>query len=205
MNQAYAVPAAPIMLSAEIKKSRFITLLEPACGTVAAKAFIARIRAEHPSAAHHCWAYIAGPADDQQQWGFSDDGEPSGTAGRPMLAQLAGSGLGEITAVVVRYYGGVRLGTGGLVKAYGGGVQQALKRVVRQQKIPYSRFILSCSYGQVAWVEAVVRQVDGRILQGDYQESIILSVELPAARLDEANEKLRDLSHGALLFSADSQ
>lgn len=68
------------------------------------------------------------------KWGFSDDGEPSGTAGKPILAQLSGSGIGEITAVVTRYYGGVRLGTGGLVKAYGGGVQQALKLIETEEK-----------------------------------------------------------------------
>ncbi len=87
----------------------------------AAKAFVESVRADHPDARHHCVAWVAGPPDDSQQLGFSDDGEPAGTAGKPMLAQLMGSGVGEITAVVVRYYGGILLGTGGLVKAYGGG------------------------------------------------------------------------------------
>ena len=82
----------------------------------AAKAFVESVRAEHPDARHHCVAWVAGPPDDSQQLGFSDDGEPAGTAGKPMLAQLMGSGVGEITAVVVRYYGGILLGTGGLVK-----------------------------------------------------------------------------------------
>ena len=78
-------------------------------GVEAARAFVQQVKAEHPTARHHCWAYVAGRPDDSQQLGFSDDGEPSGTAGKPMLAQLMGSQVGEITAVVVRYYGGIML------------------------------------------------------------------------------------------------
>ncbi|WP_268597189.1 YigZ family protein, partial [Escherichia coli] len=121
----YPIPAEATCFTEEIKKSRFITLLAPTSGVEAAKAFIQQVRDEHPAARHHCWAFVAGSPDDSQQLGFSDDGEPSGTAGKPILAQLMGSGIGEVTAVVVRYYGGVKLGTGGLVKAYGNGVQQA--------------------------------------------------------------------------------
>ncbi len=79
------------------------------------------MKQKHPDARHNCWGFVAGRPDDSMLWGFSDDGEPSGTAGKPILAQLSGCGVGEITAVVTRYYGGIRLGTGGLVKAYGGG------------------------------------------------------------------------------------
>jgi uncharacterized YigZ family protein len=93
---------------------------------------------------------VAGPPDDSQQLGFSDDGEPAGTAGKPMLAQLMGSGVGEITAVVVRYYGGILLGTGGLVKAYGGGVHQALAQLTTQRKTPLTAYTLQCEYGQLA-------------------------------------------------------
>ena len=124
--ESWLIPAAPVTVVEEIKKSRFITLLAHTDGVAAAKAFVESVRADHPDARHHCVAWVAGPPDDSQQLGFSDDGEPAGTAGKPMLAQLMGSGVGEITAVVVRYYGGILLGTGGLVKAYGGGVHQVL-------------------------------------------------------------------------------
>ncbi len=103
------------------------------------------VRAEHPDARHHCVAWVAGPPDDSQQLGFSDDGEPAGTAGKPMLSQLMGSGVGEITAVVVRYYGGILLGTGGLVKAYGGGVQQALNMLAHHPAKRRSPNILCCA------------------------------------------------------------
>ena len=125
--ESWLIPAAPVTVVEEIKKSRFITMLAHTDGVEAAKAFVESVRAEHPDARHHCVAWVAGAPDDSQQLGFSDDGEPAGTAGKPMLAQLMGSGVGEITAVVVRYYGGILLGTGGLVKAYGGGVNQALE------------------------------------------------------------------------------
>lgn len=111
--ESWLIPAAPVSVVEEIKKSRFITLLAHTDGVAAAKAFVESVRADHPDARHHCVAWVAGPPDDSQQLGFSDDGEPAGTAGKPMLAQLMGSGVGEITAVVVRYYGGILLGTGG--------------------------------------------------------------------------------------------
>ena len=112
--ESWLIPAAPVTVVEEIKKSRFITLLAHTDGVAAAKAFVESVRADHPDARHHCVAWVAGPPDDSQQLGFSDDGEPAGTAGKPMLAQLMGRGVGEITAVVVRYYGGILLGTGGL-------------------------------------------------------------------------------------------
>jgi len=195
---AYFVPAGPVTVVAEIKKSRFITLLEPCAGIEAAKAHIRHIRALHPAAAHCCWAFIAGAPGDSQQCGFSDDGEPSGTAGKPMLAQLSGSGLGEIVAMVVRYYGGLTLGTGGLVKAYGGGVQQALKQVGRVEKIPSLEFVVLCLYDQQPGIEAVVKQVAGRIVHSEYGESIILKVAIPFDRVALAKEKLRAISRGAL-------
>lgn len=132
MAAGYSIPAAPLELSEEIKKSRFITFIAHTPTVEVAKVWVNEIKQLHPGARHHCWAFVAGAPQDSQVYGFSDDGEPSGTAGKPMLAQLMGSGLGEIAAVVVRYYGGVLLGTGGLVKAYGGGVGAALKRLETQ-------------------------------------------------------------------------
>jgi uncharacterized YigZ family protein len=141
---SWLIPASPVTFVEEIKKSRFITLLAHTDGVEAAKAFVESVRAEHPDARHHCVAWVAGPPNDSQQLGFSDDGEPAGTAGKPMLSQLMGSGIGEITAVVVRYYGGVLLGTGGLVKAYGGGVQQALNQLTTTRKTPLTEYTLLC-------------------------------------------------------------
>lgn len=196
--EPYLIPDAAISVSEEIKKSRFITLLAPTCGVDAAKAFIQQVRAEHPTARHHCWAFVAGAPNDSQQLGFSDDGEPSGTAGKPILAQLMGSGIGEITAVVVRYYGGVKLGTGGLVRAYGSGVQQALKQLVVSYKIPQIAYTLQCDYAQLALVENLIQHSEGHIIHGEYGVAVVLHIALPATVTEIFGNKLRDLSRGSL-------
>lgn len=198
--QPYSVPAEPVSFSEEIKKSRFITLLARTEGVEAAKAFIQEIRNQHPAARHHCWAFVAGAPDDSQQLGFSDDGEPAGTAGKPILSQLMGSGIGEITAVVVRYYGGIMLGTGGLVKAYGGGVQQALKQLVVQQKVPLVEFAVQCDYSQLQLVETLLSQVGGHILRSEFGAAVDLVLALPAADAPAIVSHLFDISRGTLIL-----
>ncbi|QDY40556.1 IMPACT family protein [Candidatus Pantoea soli] len=196
---AYDIPAEAVSLSEEtIKKSRFITLLAHTDGVQAARDFVQQVKSAHPAARHHCWAWVAGAPDDSQQLGFSDDGEPSGTAGKPMLAQLMGSGVGEITAVVVRYYGGIMLGTGGLVKAYGGGVQQGLKQLVRQRKIPMQHFTLQCEYAQLSDIERLLQRFDGRVEESHYQDRITLRLALPYPQIDGFTHNLSDYSRGAL-------
>ncbi len=196
---AYDIPAEAVSLSEEtIKKSRFITLLAHTPGVEAARAFVQQVKQEHPTARHHCWAWVAGAPNDSQQLGFSDDGEPSGTAGKPMLAQLMGSGVGEITAVVVRYYGGIMLGTGGLVKAYGGGVQQALKQLARQRKVPMQSFTLQCDYAQLGDIERLLQRFDGIIEESHYQDRIALRLALPHPQVVGFRQNLSDYSRGAL-------
>lgn len=200
--ESWPIPASPVTFTEEIKKSRFITLLAHTDGVEAAKAFVESVRAEHPDARHHCVAWVAGRPDDSQQLGFSDDGEPAGTAGKPMLAQLMGSGVGEITAVVVRYYGGVLLGTGGLVKAYGGGVRQALNQLTTQIKTPLTEYTLLCEYGQLSGIETLLGQFSGVIVTSDYQASVQLRVALPQAKVDAFTAKLADFSRGSLQLLA---
>lgn len=197
--EAYDIPAADVCVTEEtIKKSRFITYLAHTEGSEAAKAFVRQIREQHPDARHHCWAWVAGAPDDSQQLGFSDDGEPSGTAGKPMLAQLMGSGVGEVTCVVVRYYGGIMLGTGGLVKAYGGGVRQGLQALTRCRKVPMQRFTLRCDYGFLTEAERLVERFNGKITASDYQVDIHLTLALPFDSIRECEKQLSDLSRGAL-------
>ena len=195
---SWLIPAAPVTFVEEIKKSRFITYLAHTDGVEAAKAFVESVRAEHPDARHHCVAWVAGPPNDSQQLGFSDDGEPAGTAGKPMLAQLMGSGVGEMTAVVVRYYGGVLLGTGGLVKAYGGGVSQALAQLTTLRKTPLTEYTLQCEYGQLTGVETLLGQFSGKIIASEYEAFVRLRVALPQSELAAFSTKLADFSRGAL-------
>jgi uncharacterized YigZ family protein len=203
--QPYLIPAVPVTISEEIKKSRFITLLAHTCGVNEAKDFIQQVKQQHSTARHHCWAFVAGTPTDSQRLGFSDDGEPPGTAGKPILAQLMGSGIGEITTVVVRYYGGIKLGTGGLVRAYGSGVQQALKQIEVKYKVPQVEYTLQCDYAQLAIVETLLQQVEGQILRSEYTQLVILHLSLPANQASQAGDKLRDLSRGTLQLTPISQ
>lgn len=203
--QPYPIPSTVISVSEEIKKSRFITWLAPTYGVTAAKVFIQQIRDQYPGARHHCWAFVAGSPHDSQQLGFSDDGEPPGTAGKPILGQLMGSGIGEITAVVVRYYGGIMLGTGGLVKAYGGGAHQALKQLVTRDKIQQAKYILRCDYAQLAGVEHLLQQKQGQIIQSEYGAAVELHLVLPIMSVEAFANQLRDLSRGNLQLTPISQ
>lgn len=196
--KSYLIPAEPVMFTEEIKKSRFITLLQHTDGVDDAKQFIQSVKDEYPDARHHCWAFVAGRPDDSQKLGFSDDGEPTGTAGKPIIAQLLGSEIGEITAVVVRYFGGIKLGTGGLVRAYGNGVQQSLKLLITKIKVPQVLCEVTCDYSFINQVELLIRQVEGTIIASDFGADVTLRISIPATLLSEVGDKLRDLSRGML-------
>ena len=180
----------------EIKKSRFITYLQHTEGLEQAKAFWAEIKAQHPNARHHCWATVAGKPTDSQQLGFSDDGEPAGTAGKPMLSALQGSQVGEISAVVVRYYGGILLGTGGLVRAYGNGVQQALKLLETERKsnVSYSKFIVIMHNNWIILCEQ--HQIE--IYQQDFQVQITLQLGISEDQIKPFEQALIEHSAGTL-------
>ena len=129
-----------------IRRSRFIVSMARVQGPDQAKAFIERIRAEHPDATHNCWAFQAGPAGSTAFAGCSDDGEPKGTAGRPMLTVLLHCGVGEIAAVVTRYFGGTLLGTGGLVHAYQGMVKKGLETLPVTERIETARIFVEMEH-----------------------------------------------------------
>ncbi|EGQ9221512.1 YigZ family protein [Vibrio parahaemolyticus] len=177
-DQPYLIPSAPVLFEEEIKKSVFITYLAHTPSVDAAKAFVDQIKAKHSDARHNCWGFVAGRPEDSMKWGFSDDGEPSGTAGKPILAQLSGSGVGEITAVVTRYSGGIKLGTGGLVKAYGGGVQQALKLLQTIEKKITTKLRLTLDYGLMPIAQSIMPQFGAVEVAAEYSDQVILVVEI---------------------------
>lgn len=195
---AYLIPAESVVVSEEIKKSRFITYLKHTDGIAEAKNFIQTIKHKYPDARHHCWAYIAGRPDDCQKLGFSDDGEPTGTAGKPMITQLLASHIGEITVVVVRYFGGIKLGTGGLVRAYANSVQHVLNLLNTQQKVLQKYYLIHCEYVHIKMIEQLIQQSAGQILAREYSENVILEISLPINVEQKFADKLRNLSRGAL-------
>src|SRR5215213_4658235 len=135
MSTTYSVPLTEIRREHIVLHSRFIATLAPVLNSDEARAFIARLKKEFADASHNVPAYIIGGGNTVTEY-FSDDGEPSGTAGKPALAVLRGSGLGDVAVVVTRYFGGTLLGTGGLVKAYTESTQMVTNAVERGQRIP---------------------------------------------------------------------
>ncbi|HHF3840379.1 TPA: YigZ family protein [Haemophilus influenzae] len=196
----YLVPKSAVVFEEEIKKSRFITYLQHTEGLEDARAFWTKIKQEHPNARHHCWAAVAGKPTDSLQLGFSDDGEPAGTAGKPMLSALQGSQLGEISAVVVRYYGGILLGTGGLVRAYGNGVQQALKLIESEIKVERTPFKLDCDYGQLRLVQQLCEKYQVEILSQGFQANIHLILGISEKTIEAFSSELTEKSSGRLVI-----
>lgn len=189
-DQPYLIPIDDVVFEEEIKKSVFITHLSHTPTMDSAKAFVEEIKMQHSAARHNCWAFVAGRAEDSMLWGFSDDGEPSGTAGKPILAQLTGSGIGEMTAVVTRYSGGIKLGTGGLVKAYGGGVQQALKQVQTIEKKITTQLQLRLDYSLMPLVQSIMAQYQAAQLDGKFGQRIDLQVEIDIREADVFTQTL---------------
>lgn len=194
----YLIPESAVVFEQEIKKSRFITYLSHTEGLAQAKAFWQQIKAQHPAARHHCWAAVSAQPDNSQALGFSDDGEPAGTAGKPMLAALQGSQIGEISAVVVRYYGGILLGTGGLVRAYAGGVQQALKLLPTSLKIERKNYVLACDYGQINGLQSLCQQFDVLIAAQDFQTRVQFSLMISDDKLAPFQQQLTERFSGQL-------
>lgn len=197
----FFIPKAEVIFEEEIKKSRFITYIRHTEGLEQAKQFWAEIRALHPHAHHHCWAAVAASPHNSQQYGFSDDGEPAGTAGKPMLNYLLGSGLGEISAVVVRYYGGILLGTGGLVKAYGNGVQQALSRLETVRKVLRQNYRLQCEYDQFNSLQHLFNEWDISLVEQQFSDKIDLILGINPSQLATIQQQLTERFAGKLVLT----
>ncbi|MFX1764286.1 IMPACT family protein [Paraburkholderia sp. A1RI-2L] len=187
--------ASTVSAELEIRKSRFIGLAIPVDGREAAMAELRRLRDEHPTATHVCWALLAGG-----QSGMSDDGEPSGTAGRPILEVLRHHDLDGVLAAVVRYYGGVKLGAGGLVRAYTDAIASALQNAQRVERIAQARLIVEVSYADETRVRHWIEQEQHTLVDSRYTMTVRLTIQLPATALDAAREALRDLTQGRAGF-----
>ncbi|MGC6248891.1 YigZ family protein [Bisgaard Taxon 45] len=194
----YNIPKSAVIFEEEIKKSHFITYLQHVENLTQAKAFWQQIKLQHPQARHHCWATVAGAPNDSQQFGFSDDGEPTGTAGKPMLSVLQGSKIGEICAVVVRYYGGILLGTGGLVRAYSNGVQQALNLLETSVKVQRQRYKLCCDYAQINTLQQLCEKQDVMITNQHFVDRVTFELGIRDDKLTAFQQALIERFSGQL-------
>lgn len=193
-------PGEVFRVEQTIKRSRFIASVGHTPGVEEAKAFIEQIKAEFEDARHNCWAYCAGAAGSTDRIGASDDGEPHGTAGRPMLTAVTHSGIGEVTVVVTRYFGGILLGTGGLVKAYQSSVKMALEAVPTRIRTKTKRIKFSVEHRFVNQVLRKIETANGRILEKNFDMDADFDVEIPEDLAETFAKELEELTRGALLI-----
>ena len=194
----YLSPTHTQRFDLEIKNSQFITTVARTNGREAAKAFIEEIRQRYPDANHHCWAFIAGMPNNAHLWDQSDDGEPKGTAGKPMLNVLQHSDFGETTVVVTRFFGGVKLGAGGLVRAYSQAVQEALSQTEYENIYPRCPVQLKIAYPLLGKVEYWLEQSDIEITNKTYSDSIVIDLAVIERTWPEHRSTLKDLCQGSL-------
>lgn len=184
-----------------IKGSRFITTIEPVSTEAAAKQVLAAVRAEMPDAGHHCWAWrIASPSIERA----SDDGEPSGSAGRPILSQLTGRDLVDTAVVVSRYWGGTKLGVGGLVRAYGGAAGLALDTARLEPWVRRIAATIAHGHGDtdaVVRAMAAVRSADVDVV---YAAEVTRSIEVAADDAEQLAQAIADATAGRVVLSVDS-
>jgi len=201
-RKPYIIAASSVIDETIVTRSRFICYLAPCDNNVKVKGFIAEIKLLHPHASHYCYAFLIGSPENSQGYGFSDDGEPSGTAGKPMLAVLQGNNVGELCAVVVRYFGGTKLGTGGLQRAYGASVRQALSLLKTTIKIPMVYKSLACQYTQVNDVMHLLELRNCIIKEQKFTDNVELILAIPDEQESLLQKQLLDLSAGKIILKS---
>ena len=195
MSKRYPIPAGEAEVELQIKNSRFIGRAGYAPSVNTAKAFIAQIKTEHPACNHAVYAFAVGHGATVTH-GMSDAGEPSGTAGRPALAVVKGSDLGDVTVVIVRYFGGTKLGTGGLVKAYTETAQLALAELPITEKVERQSVLVAVPYPLYEQTRRLVDTHNGRVDDEEFTTDITLTLNFIVDDLPAFEAKLAELSAG---------
>lgn len=195
--KAYLLPAREARAEITVVNSRFIASAAPAESVEAAREFIARIRAEFADASHNVPAFVIGHGNTVTTH-CNDDGEPSGTAGRPALAVLSGSGLGDVVVVVTRYFGGTKLGTGGLVRAYSDAVRAVLEVLPRARRVPTHTALLVIPYSWFERLKLLVESHQGLITDQDFAADVTLTMQFPVEAFEGFRQALAEASHGSL-------
>ncbi|MEC8251945.1 MAG: YigZ family protein [Planctomycetota bacterium] len=191
MTDSYRTLARPFEHEPEkVKGSRHVANLFPVASAEEIEAALATVRARMPDANHHAFAWRLGRSD--HEFRYSDDGEPSGAAGRPMLQQLDGHELTDVLAVVSRYFGGTKLGTGGLARAYGGAVRAALALAEIVVVVPRAQLVVAHAYDDSGALAAVWSQFGIAPEHADYGSNVTVTLSIPQARAEELARAIRD-------------
>ena len=194
---AYRTPAASLVLEVpKIKGSRFIASVAPVATEEEAMAHVAAVRKEHHAARHVCWAWRL--EEDGSRSRSSDDGEPSGSAGKPILQAVVGADVTFVVVAVTRYFGGTKLGVGGLVRAYGGAAAEALQEVSIEVVVPTERVRLVLDYAQMGLLETFMNREGLTPAEADYGARVTLQFDVPVADAEPLRERLFEASSGRL-------
>ncbi len=201
----YPVPALTTRIENMVVNSRFIATINRADTVDQAKSFIRAVRDEMPDASHHVYAFKVGYGSSVTE-GMSDDGEPSGTSGPPILAVLRGADLGDVVIVVTRYFGGTKLGTGGLVRAYSGAAKAALLALPVELKIEKIMLGITVPYSYYERLTLLLAAAEAVVDSADFAADVTVYATLPADQLDALTAAVREMTAGQVapvVLSAD--
>jgi len=191
------IPAQQTRCELKVLNSRFIATIAPVFSVDEAKAFVARVKAEFADASHNVPAYLVGHGNSVIAH-CHDDSEPAGTAGQPALAVLRGSGLGDVAVVVTRYFGGTKLGTGGLVRAYGDAVREVLAITPRALKVATHTVLVVAPYPLFEGVRRLVAVHHGQVLDEDFGADVMLTARFAVEDVPPFQDDLQEISNGTL-------
>ncbi|MDY0189558.1 MAG: YigZ family protein [Desulfuromonas sp.] len=205
MPARYSVPAQWHRTTTEVKRSRFITTVANTAEREHSRAFIRQVQQEFSNANHNCWACVIGAPGCTLQAGMSDDGEPHGAAGKPMLTTLLHTDIGDITVVVSRYFGGIRLGKGGMVRAYTAAVLNNLETLPRREKISYQQLRIELHYPLLEPIHQLISSYEAQILHCDYAGSIQMTLLVPRENCARFCKQITHISAGSISVEVDKQ
>ncbi len=191
----YRTPAAPHIYEYEEKRSRFVAHLAHLNSETEFKELLSTIRKEHPKASHHCWAYILDMPNNVHSWNQSDDGEPKGTAGKPMLNILTHADVGECCVIIARYFGGTKLGTGGLVRAYSAATKLVLDEAQWAPLEAKVNVKLFSDYQEINQVQRWMQQNNIQPINQTFEEKVQINLQITESQFDELLSIVEDLRH----------
>jgi len=195
-SSSYLVPAGGLVIEQDIKKSRFIASVSYAGDKETALAFIKKISTEHQSATHNTFAYVIGNPNGGADVGFNDDGEVGGTAGKPILSVIQMRGIGDIVAVVTRYFGGTKLGTGGLVRAYAGTITMALDELKLKERVNLVELNINVGYEFENAVRTLFEREGLKIRDVQYTEDVRVIADIPESISEEIESEVMNATRG---------
>lgn len=192
----YLKPLTTVEATIEVKKSRFLVSATPTTTPAQARTYIQKIKAATPSANHHCSAFIIGSPQTDEGFGYSDDGEPAGTAGKPMYQVINGNNIGDICIVVTRFFGGIKLGTGGLARAYADSVKTIIPLLDLEEVQPLCQIKIAYPYPLSAAVDSILHNSKASLIDSQYSDTVMLLISLPINETDALIAALQERCSG---------